>query len=74
MMPPYALPHEEAPKPENRFVTDLEEARNWGLPNGLCSDREEHLPHPVTTGSLAPFVCSANQDDREPYRSERRRS
>lgn len=42
-------------------------------PNGLCPDREQHLPHLVTEGSLAPFYCTANQDDREPYRSERRR-
>lgn len=60
MLPPYAFP--------------VEEARNWGLPNGLCADREEHEPHTVQTGSLAPFVCSGDPADREPYRSEVRRA
>jgi len=40
---------------------------------GLCGVRAEHFPHKVTTGSLAPFFCTANQADREPGRSERRR-
>lgn len=43
-------------------------------PDGLCANRQEHRPHLVTEGSLAPFWCTANQDDREPYRSERRRA
>ncbi len=40
---------------------------------GLCGVKVEHLPHTVHTGSLAPFFCTANQEDREPHRSERRR-
>lgn len=40
---------------------------------GLCGVKVEHFPHTVHTGSLAPFFCTANQEDREPYRSERRR-
>jgi hypothetical protein len=51
----------------------VDEAVNWGLPRGLCADRSDHLPHVQETGSLAPFICSADQDDREPMRSERRR-
>lgn len=52
----------------------IEEAENWEVPKGLCGDRSDHLPHVKETGSLAPFICSANQDDREPMRSERRRN
>lgn len=52
----------------------VEEAENWGLPHGLCAVREDHLPHVVETGSLAPFICTADQSQREPFRSEQRRS
>lgn len=40
---------------------------------GLCANRGEHDPHLVTEGSLAPFYCSADQTQREPYRSEHKR-
>ena len=43
-------------------------------PRGLCANREDHPSHLVETGSLAPFICKARQEDREPYRSERLRS
>jgi hypothetical protein len=42
-------------------------------PGGLCRVRAEHLPHRVVTGSLAPYWCRADQAEREPARSERRR-
>lgn len=40
---------------------------------GLCGVKVNHLPHTVHTGSLAPFFCTADQSQREPGRSERRR-
>lgn len=40
---------------------------------GLCAKKEDHMPHAVLSGSLAPYVCTAKQETREPYRSERRR-
>lgn len=43
------------------------------LPIGLCSNKEDHDAHTVTEGSLAPFWCSADQSQREPWRSEQRR-
>jgi hypothetical protein len=39
-------------------------------PDGLCGDRTDHEAHLVREGSLAPFWCTAEQDKREPYRSE----
>jgi hypothetical protein len=46
---------------------------NQVLATGLCANKEDHGPHAVTTGSLAPFMCMADQTSREPYRSELRR-
>jgi len=43
-------------------------------PWGLCANKDNHRPHPVYEGSLAPFFCSAHQESREPYRSEVRRA
>jgi hypothetical protein len=43
------------------------------LSNGLCANREDHEPHQCETGSLGTIWCTANQDDREPNRSERAR-
>lgn len=43
------------------------------LPAGLCADKDDHEPHLVLVGSLAPFWCTAVQSDREPWRSEQRR-
>lgn len=43
------------------------------LPNGLCANKADHAPHPVYEGTLAPYWCTARQEDREPYRSEQRR-
>lgn len=39
---------------------------------GLCGNRGDHMPHEVTEGSLAPFWCTAKQELREPYASEKR--
>jgi hypothetical protein len=44
------------------------------LPLGLCADREDHRPHRVTEGSLAPFWCTAEQSQRLPHAAELRRS
>lgn len=43
-----------------------------GVPYGLCANREEHRPHPVFTGSLAPYWCTADQSERLPFAAERR--
>ena len=44
---------------------------SFELPRGLCANRTDHAPHLYSSGSLGTFWCTANQDDREPYRSER---
>lgn len=44
------------------------------LPNGLCPDRDDHEPHPYTSTSLGTFLCTGDWRDREPGRSERRKS
>lgn len=46
---------------------------NMDAPLGLCAERTDHKPHTVNEGSLAPFICTADQTQREPYRSEARR-
>ena len=46
----------------------LSDMRAPDLPDGLCGNREDHDPHMVTTGSLAPFRCTADQSARLPYR------
>lgn len=43
------------------------------LPTGLCGNREDHAPHDVRAGGLAPFWCTADQSKREPYASEKAR-
>jgi hypothetical protein len=50
----------------------------WKIPatamqTGLCGIKVQHLPHVVHTGSLSPFFCTADQFQREPGQSERRR-
>jgi hypothetical protein len=42
-------------------------------PDGLCADREDHRPHLHDSATLGRFWCTADQDQREPYRSEQRR-
>lgn len=42
-----------------------------GPPNGLCPDREEHVPHWYDSKTLGRFWCTADQSTREPGRSER---
>lgn len=42
-------------------------------PDGLCGDRAEHSPHAHHSASLGRFWCTADQAQREPGRSERRR-
>jgi hypothetical protein len=44
------------------------------LATGLCANKEDHVPHLVTKGTLAPFMCTADQTPREPNRSELRRN
>lgn len=41
-------------------------------PEGLCGDRTEHPAHLHESPSLGRFWCTADQDQREPWRSERR--
>jgi hypothetical protein len=43
------------------------------LPKGLCPDRDRHDGHEYLSSSLGRFWCTGDPDDREPYRSERRR-
>jgi hypothetical protein len=38
-------------------------------PKGLCANREDHGPHLVKEGSLAPYWCTADQSKREPFAS-----
>jgi hypothetical protein len=45
-----------------------------GRPRGLCPNREDHAPHFRNSPSLGRFWCTAKQEDREPFRSERRRN
>lgn len=42
-------------------------------PDGLCGNRDDHWPHLHDSPTLGRFWCTADQDRREPYRSERRR-
>lgn len=52
----------------------LDQAVGTGAePDGLCSSREDHSPHLHTSPSLGVFWCTANQKQREPFRSERAR-
>jgi hypothetical protein len=51
-----------------------EEVGTGHEPDGLCARRDEHRAHMVAEGSLAPFWCTADQAQREPGRSERRRA
>jgi hypothetical protein len=44
------------------------------VPNGLCSDRSDHQPHIQKGSNIGPFWCTADQSQREPFKSERRRS
>lgn len=43
-------------------------------PEGLCADRTEHPAHLHESSSLGRFWCTADQSQREPWRSERRRA
>jgi hypothetical protein len=40
-------------------------------PEGLCADRSEHPPHRHDSASLGRFWCTADQEQREPHRSQR---
>lgn len=42
-------------------------------PEGLCGNRAEHPAHLHESVSLGRFWCTADQSQREPWRSERRR-
>lgn len=45
----------------------------WELLRGLCGDRTDHEPHIRDSPTLGTFWCTAQQEEREPWRSERRR-
>lgn len=58
-----------------RLVAALEEAVGTGQePDGLCADRGEHRAHLHDSETLGRFWCTADQSQREPWRSERRRA
>jgi hypothetical protein len=58
-----------------RFLAALDEAVGTGEePDGLCADRSEHRAHLHDSASLGRFWCTADQSQREPWRSERRRA
>ena len=42
-------------------------------PEGLCADRTPHEPHLHESESLGRYWCTADESQREPGRSERRR-
>lgn len=53
----------------------MEEVITIGLlPLGLCGDRECDVPHVHRSETLGVFWCTADQTQREPYRSEARRA
>lgn len=43
------------------------------IPQGLCSNKNDHEPHWFESKTLGKFWCHANQTRREPYASEKRR-
>lgn len=47
--------------------------RAGAVPGGLCANREDHAPHVHDSATLGTFWCTADQSQREPGRSERRR-
>jgi len=51
----------------------VEDVAPPGLVAGLCGDRREHGAHVHDSASLGRFWCTADQAQREPGRSERRR-
>lgn len=42
-------------------------------PEGLCGDRGDHAPHIHHSPTLGSFWCTADQSQREPFRSEQLR-
>jgi len=46
----------------------------WSLPKGLCEAKYDHMPHEHKSKTLGYFWCTADQSQREPFRSEMRRS
>jgi hypothetical protein len=56
------------------LVALLDESVGTGLePDGLCGNRDEHVPHLHDSETLGRFWCTADQSHREPGRSERAR-
>jgi hypothetical protein len=59
----------------DRVHIGLGSTPRWKLgPEGLCGDRAEHPAHLHESASLGRFWCTADQSQREPWRSERRRA
>lgn len=52
----------------------LSEVGTGNEPDGLCADRGEHRAHLHDSETLGRFWCTADQSQREPWRSERRRA
>lgn len=70
-----SVPHKPIEFSDKVEYVDGNNVRNLRMPPlGLCNNREDHEPHDVYEGSLAPFRCTANQTQREPYASEQRRA
>ncbi len=58
-----------------RLLASLNQAVGTGEePDGLCAVRTEHRAHLHDSPSLGRFWCTADQSQREPWRSERRRA
>lgn len=57
------------------FLGSMESVIGTGEePDGLCGNKEDHDPHLHDSASLGRFWCTADQSQREPFRSERRRA
>lgn len=57
----------------DRFNMRLVSQKRSKLPNGLCSLKEDHKPHEVHSNTLGWYWCTADQKQREPFRSEQKR-
>lgn len=46
----------------------------WGEREGLCADKYCEYPHEYKSKTLGWYWCTSEQQKREPYRSEQRRT
>jgi hypothetical protein len=66
-------PRKNFPDQDGLIGPGRDESGESLLPRGLCGDRSDHFPHEHISVTLGTFRCSADQSEREPYRSERRK-